>query len=113
MWWTRDSTVMTRCGVRIMTIGRVCMGTQQAVSLHWRNAADGATRMTEICTTLSAAEMHVARSKTGVRSASFLNRSSTKKGTMMTMVPITTNLTDNILLKEGTMQEESKRSPKT
>jgi hypothetical protein len=29
------------------------------------------------------------------------------------MVPITTNLTDNILLKEGTMQEESKRSPKT
>jgi hypothetical protein len=102
-----------RRGVMIMTIGRVCMGTQQAVSLHWRNAADGETRMTKICTTSSVVEMHVARSKTGVRSASFLNRSSTKKGTVTTMVPITTNLTNNILLKEGTMQEESKCSPKT
>jgi hypothetical protein len=32
-----------------------------------------------------------------------MNRSSTKKGTMTTMDPITTNLTDSILPKEGIM----------
>jgi hypothetical protein len=96
----------------IMTIGRVRTGTWQAVSLHQRNAAEGATGMTEICATSSAAKMHAARSKTGVRSVSVLNRSSAKKGTMTTMDPIMTNLTDSVLPKEGILQEESRRSLK-
>jgi hypothetical protein len=57
--------------------------------------------------------MYAARSKTDVKSMSVLNRSSMKKGTVTTMVPITTNLTDNVLPKEGVMQEESRHSPKT
>jgi hypothetical protein len=43
----------------IMTTDRVRTGTRQAVSLHQRNAVEGETGMTEICTTLSAIEMHV------------------------------------------------------
>jgi hypothetical protein len=112
-WWTRHSTVMMRHGVMIMTIDRVHMGTSQAVSLHWRNVAKGETRMTEICMSLSAAEMHVTGSNTSIRSVSVLNRICAKKGTMTTMVPITTNLTYSILPKEGIMQEESRHSPKT
>jgi hypothetical protein len=57
--------------------------------------------MTKICTTSSTVEMHTARLKTGAKSASASNRSSLKKGTMTTTVPIMTNLTDSILLKEG------------
>jgi hypothetical protein len=57
--------------------------------------------------------MHAPRLKTGVRSASTLNRSSVKKGTMTIMVLIMTNLTDNVLLKEGVMQEESRLFPST
>jgi hypothetical protein len=79
------------------------MGTRQAVSLHWRNMAEGETGMTEICMTSSAAEMYAAESETGVRSVSVLNRSSAKKGTMTTTVPIMTNLTDSVLPKEGIM----------
>jgi hypothetical protein len=69
--------------------------------------------MTQICVMSSTAEMHVTGSKTSVRSVSILNRSSAKKVTMTTMVPTTTNLTDNVLPKEGVMQEESRHSPKT
>jgi hypothetical protein len=57
--------------------------------------------------------MYAAGLKTDVKSMSVLNRSSMKKGTVTTMVPITTNLTDNVLPKEGVMQEESRHSPKT
>jgi hypothetical protein len=42
-----------------------------------------------------------------------LNRSSVKKGTMTTTVPITTNLTDNVFPKGGAMQEESRLFPTT
>jgi hypothetical protein len=103
---------MTRHGVMIMTTSRVHTGTWQAVSLHRRNAAEGEAGMTEICVTSFAVEMHAAGSKTGVRSTSVLNRSSVKKGTMTTMVPIMTNLTGSVLLKDGVMQEESMCSPK-
>jgi hypothetical protein len=61
----------------------------------------------------SAATMHVARSKTGTRSVSTLNRSDRKKGTMITMVSILTNLTDSVLPKEGAMQGESRPFPVT
>jgi hypothetical protein len=65
--------------------------------------AEGETGMTEIWMTSSAAEMYAAESETGVRSVSVLNRSSAKKGTMTTTVPIMTNLTDSVLPKEGIM----------
>jgi uncharacterized membrane protein len=45
------------------------------------------------------AEMHAARLKTDVRSVSTWNKSSVKKGTMITTVLIMTNLTDSILPK--------------
>jgi uncharacterized membrane protein len=99
---------MMRHRVMIMTTGTVYTVTRQEVSLHQRNTAEGKTGMIKICATSSAA-----RSKTGIRSASISNRSSMKKGTMTTMVLITTNLTDSVLPKEGLMQEESGRSPKT
>jgi hypothetical protein len=84
------------------------MGTRQEVLLHQRNMAKDETGMTEICAMSSTTEMHVVGLKTGIRSASAMNMSSVKKGTMTTMVSITTNLTDSVLLKGGTLQEESK-----
>jgi hypothetical protein len=105
--------MMMRHRVMIMTTGKVHTGTWQAVSLRHRNMPEGETGMTKICTTSSAAEMHAVGSKTSVRSVRVSNRSGMKKGTMTTMVPIMTNLTDTVLPKEGLMQEESRRSPKT
>jgi hypothetical protein len=92
---------MTKHGVMSLSTSRVSMGTLQAVSLHRRNADEDETRMTEICVMSSATEMHTAGLKTGIRSASSLNRSSMKKGTMITTIPIMTNLTDSILPKGG------------
>jgi hypothetical protein len=57
--------------------------------------------------------MHTTGLKTGARSVSALNRSSVKKGTMTTTVTIMINLTDSILMKEDTTQEESKLFPTT
>jgi hypothetical protein len=74
---------------------------------------EGEIGMTKNCMMSSAAEMHTARLKTGIRSVNILNRSSVKKETMTTMAPITTNLTDSVLPKEGIIQEESRHSPKT
>jgi hypothetical protein len=45
--------------------------------------------------------MHAARMKTGARSTSALNRSIVKKGTMTTMIPIMTNLTESVLPNGG------------
>jgi hypothetical protein len=102
---------MMKHGVTSMTTGRVLMGTRQVVSLHWRNTTEEGTGMTKIYATSSAGEMHTVGLKTAVRSRSALNWSNVKKGTMTTMVPIMTNLTDSILLKEGAMQEESRLFP--
>jgi hypothetical protein len=74
--------------VMSMTTDRVHMVTRQAVSLDQRNKVEDETGMTEICVTL--------------------NKSSVKKGTMTTIVPITTNLTDGVLLKGGAMQDNSR-----
>jgi hypothetical protein len=102
-WLIWHSTVMMKDGFMSLTTDRVCVGTRLAVSLHRRNAAEGETRMIEICVTSSAAKMHATGSKTGFRSMSALNRSDLNRGTMITMVPITTNLTDIVPLKEGAM----------
>jgi hypothetical protein len=78
----------------IMTTGRVCTGTRREVSLHQRNVTEGENRMIKICATSSATEMHATGCKIDVRSTSILNRSSAEKGTMTTMIPIMTNLTE-------------------
>jgi hypothetical protein len=52
---------MTKHGVMSLTTGKVLTGTQQAVSLHRRNATEDKNRMTEICVMSSMAEMHAAR----------------------------------------------------
>jgi hypothetical protein len=104
---------MTKHGVMSLTTNRVRAGTQLTLSLHQRNAAKGEIGMNEICAMSSAAKMHANGSKPSVRSASALNRSDVKRGTMTTMVPIVTNLTDIVLLKEGAMQEESRTFPMT
>jgi hypothetical protein len=64
--------------------------------------------MIETCATSSTAKMPMVRSKTSIRSTSPLNRTDVKSGAMTIMVPITINLTDSPLLKEGIMQEESR-----
>jgi hypothetical protein len=97
---------MTKHKVMTLNIGRVHTGTRLVVSLHRRNVAKGGTRMIETCMMSSIAKTHVARSKSGIRSASALNRSDMKRGTMTIRVFIMTNLTDNGLPKEGAMQEE-------
>jgi hypothetical protein len=94
--------------VTSLTTGRVHVGTRLAVSLHRRNVAEGKAGMTETCTTSSAARMHAAGSKTSVWSTSDV-----KRGSMTTTVPIMTNLTDNILLREGVMQEDTRHFPMT
>jgi hypothetical protein len=97
---------MTKHGVMSLTTNRVRAGTQLTLSLHRRNAAKGEIGMNEICAMSSAAKMHANGSKPSVRS-------DVKRGTMTTMVPIVTNLTDIVLLKEGAMQEESRTFPMT
>jgi hypothetical protein len=44
---------------------------------------------------------------------SALSRSDVMRGIMATMVPFMTNLTDNAILKEDVIQEESKPFPTT
>jgi hypothetical protein len=95
-------------GVMSVNTGRVPMGARLTISLYLRNVHKDETRMTETCVVSSVTEMHVVGLKTGARCASTLNRSSVKKGTITITVPITINLTDSALLKEGAMQEESK-----
>jgi hypothetical protein len=77
------------------------MGTQQAVSFHWKNTAEDETGMTQICMTSSAAEMHATGLKTSARSMSALNRSSVKKGTMTTTIPNMTNHTNSVHSRGG------------
>jgi hypothetical protein len=106
-------TMMMKHRVTSLTTGRVLMGTRQAVSLHRRNATEDKTEMIEICSTSSTAELHATGLKTGVRSTGTSNRSSVKKRTMTTTVPIMTKLTDSILPNGGAMQEESRLFPMT
>jgi hypothetical protein len=95
-------------GVMSLTCGKVQTETQKAVSLHKRNTAEDEIGMIEICVTSSVEGMHAARSKIGVRSASALNMSNVKKGTMTTTVPIMTNFTGSVLPKGRAKQEESR-----
>jgi hypothetical protein len=89
--------MMPKHGVMSLTTSRVHAGTRLTVSLHWRSTVEGETVVTKICMASSVAMMHVTESKIGARNVNTLNKSDMKKGTMITMVPIMTNLTDSIL----------------
>jgi hypothetical protein len=55
------SNVAMECWVRTLTTDRVHAGSQPAVSLHRRNAAEDETGMTKTCAMSSVIEMHAAR----------------------------------------------------
>jgi hypothetical protein len=110
-WWTRYSTVMAKYWVMSLTTDIVRAGTRLVVSLHWRNVAEGGIEMTEICAMSSAVEMHAFGLTTGAKSMSALSKIDMMRGTMTTMIPSMTNLTDSAPLKVGTTQEESKPFP--
>jgi hypothetical protein len=103
--------VTVKYGVTSFTTDKIHVGTWPAVSLHQRNAAEGGIRVTKICVTSFAAEIHATGLTTGARSVSALSKNDVMRGTMTIMVPSMTNLTDRASLKEGTTQEESKLSP--
>jgi hypothetical protein len=69
--------------------------------------------MIKTCTMSSAAKMHVAGSKTGAKIQSTSSKSGTTRGAMIIIVPSMTKLTNNVLLNEGIMREESKPFPMT
>jgi hypothetical protein len=71
----------------------------------------GETGITVACMTSSTVEMHMVKSRTDVRSVSALIRSDVKRGTMIIIVPIMTNLTNNALPSEDAMREESRHFP--
>jgi hypothetical protein len=73
--------------------------------------AAGEIGITMTCVMSSAAEMRKVGLRTDVRSTSALIRSDVKRGTMIIMVPIMTNLTNNALPWEDTTQEKSKPFP--
>jgi hypothetical protein len=64
---------MMKYMVMSLTTNRVHMGTQPAVSLHRRNAAEGEIGMTEICMMSSMVEMHAIELTTNTRSVSVLS----------------------------------------
>jgi hypothetical protein len=103
--------MMVKYGVTSLTTNRVHVETWLAVSLHQRNVAKGRIRMTKICMTSYAAELHTIRLTADVRSMRMLSKNDVMRQTMTTMDPSTTNLTNNAFLKEGTTHEESKLFP--
>jgi hypothetical protein len=102
---------MAKYGVTSLTTDRVHVGTRPVVSLHQRNTVEGGIGMTDICMASSATELHMTGLIAGIRSVSALSKNDVMRGIMTIMVPSTTNLTDNALVKEGATQEESKLSP--
>jgi methyl coenzyme M reductase subunit C len=97
----------------MMITKRVLMGTQPAASLHWRSTAEEATKTTVTYVTSSAGGMHTAKLKIGVEIRSVKSKNSAMKGTMITMVLITTNLTGSDHQKRGISQEASRHTVET
>jgi hypothetical protein len=88
-------------GVMSLTTDIVRVETRAIISLRQRNAVEGGIRMTEICATSPATEMHAIRLTTGVGSVSASSKNDMMRGTMTIIVPSTTNLTNSAPLKEG------------
>jgi hypothetical protein len=87
------------------------VGTHPTTSLHWRSTVEGMVETTTTCATSSATGMHVARLKIGAECRSALNN--VMKGTIIIMVPSTTNLNGSAPQKEGTFHEVSMLIPET
>jgi hypothetical protein len=99
--------MIRRTEIRItkMTTVRVPVGTRPVASLHKRSMAKSVVETTVTYTTSSMVEMHAVRSKAGAKIGSVMSKNSAERGTMITMAPTITSLTDSFLLKEGTFQE--------
>jgi hypothetical protein len=86
-------TRRTKIGVMMMTTRIVLVGTQPTASLHRRSVAEDAIETTVTYTMSSVTEMHVAGMKTGTEIRRVKSKNSAMKGTMITMVLTTNNLT--------------------
>jgi hypothetical protein len=86
-------TRKTETGVMMMTTGRVLMGTQPVASLNRRSVAEDAIESTTTYAMSSVAEMHVAKFKIDAETGSMKSKNRVMKGTTITMVLTTTNVT--------------------
>jgi hypothetical protein len=95
-------TKMTETGVMMMTTGKVLVGTRPAASLYRRSRAEDATETTVTHAMSSTVGMHTAELKVGTEIGSVKRKNSVIKGTMVTMVLTTTNLTGSSHRKRDT-----------
>jgi hypothetical protein len=87
--------------------------TQPVASLHQRTAAESVMETTATYVTSSIEEMHATGSKADMERGSMTSRNNIMRGTMITMAPTMTNLTNSVLLNEVTCQEVSRPIPET
>jgi hypothetical protein len=106
-------TRRTKTRVMMMTTGRVLVGTQPAASLHRKRVAEDTTETTVTYATSSVVEMHAVELKTSAVIRSEKSKNGTMKGTMITMVLTTTNITGSSHQRRDISQEVSRRTPKT
>jgi hypothetical protein len=106
-------TRRTEIGVIMVTTERVLMGTRLAASLHRWSVVEGATETTMTYVMSSMTEMLAAELKTSAEIGSVKSKNNAMKGTMITMVPTTTNLTGSGHQNWDISQEASRRTPET
>jgi hypothetical protein len=99
--------------VMMITSKKVFMGTQPVASLHWRSTAKDTTETIVTYTMSSAAEMHTTKLKAGAKIGSVKSKNNALKGTMITTILITTNLTGSGCCMRDTSQEASRHTPET
>jgi hypothetical protein len=104
-----------RTGTRVMmmTTRKVFVGTRPAASLHWRSAVKDASETTMTYATSSVVEMHAAELKANAEIGRVKSKNNVMKGTMISTVLTTTNLTGSGHRKQDTSQEESRLTRKT
>jgi hypothetical protein len=103
----------TETGIMMMTTGKVFVGTWPVASLHRRSVAEDTTETTVTYTMLSTTQMHATELKVGTEIGSVNSKNSVMKGTMITTVLITTNLTRSGCQKWDTSQEASRHTAET
>jgi hypothetical protein len=104
-------TRRTETGVMMMTTRKAFVGTRPAASLHRRSTVEDASETTATYATSSAAEMHMTELKANAKIVSVKSKNSAMKGTMITIVLATTNLTGSGHRKRETSQEASRHMP--
>jgi hypothetical protein len=101
----------TETGVMMMTTGKAFIRTRPIASLHERRAAEDAIETTVTYATSFTAEMHAAELKADAEIGSVKSKSSTMKGTMITMVLTMTNINGSGHRKCDTSQDTSRYIP--